>query len=561
MADLASALVHAGLVAPSPPTASAVPVVAAPCSDAIGSRCHALVAVLGASAARGLLSEVSVAPYGRARRIERLNSAIEARLDQLPSKQSQELRVDALRWDFGSSADLDDTLSLCLEAIDGGGYAVWAAAQQQAAKAPRWPLPSTVEQLSDLTLGDAREMVRAWLDQVSAWAGERTERELRALGYDWYAISHRGDELLRLAETARTERLRDQGQMRAIVEDYDSGELSWDEATTRLKALPYDVAAAEEAVLGKRFEDACLRRTPRAFRDGRALKTTPLAAVAVWERLSSEVLDTYCRREMPEAIVHRASQLLPGQGWSTAHAPDTQPQVVLPNGTVVWADFGAGVPDGLVSTVESPAGWWDSTPRHSGWRPTQVYTALQHLRAVPRGTLDVRRVIGTYGRHDTERWPRLREVAWKTPLIVGIDDELGERFDVLASVPAHLVPEHAWWIPGSCRATAKNGLRLTHVPAPDRSVLVLLEGGTMSHGRHGTSGANVAPHASNQAPCASVCGGSRGGGQSRSVLIGCVAAGRPLLLADGSGYELTADGGLYYVPGLASGRPGARKAV
>ena len=85
--------------------------------------------------------------------------------------------------------------------------------------------------------------------------------------------------------------------------------------------------------------------------------------------------------------------------------------------------------------------------------------------------------------------------------------------------------------------------------------MVAINAGTHSRGRSGRSGEDVRIADGNSAPAASAFGASKGGGETSSVVVGFVSAGKPLLLSTGVGYRW-ADDRLWMVPGLAVGRPG-----
>lgn len=298
----------------------------------------------------------------------------------------------------------------------------------------------------------------------------------------------------------------------------------------------------------------------------------------------------------------------PPLGWPAAHldtvirlavsederAPLALAELVrrLPDGSVFETDYSTAAlrqgevvyfegstergrpPEGVtrVSFVPGPDGWAEPFAHpvrgiRYRWASGRAFAALTRVveRARCPGSLDVRRVIGAYGRHPEKRFPRLSFSAYRSWLTVGVDDALGPIMDDLALVHVECpdrVPGDAYRIHAEVRKTQANGLQVVRRDHGERGALISVSGSAMSQGRHGWAGTTPAVKEGSSALSVSLYGGSRGGGQAAAVVVAVLTEGRPLLLDSGVGYRLGAQPGqVERVPGLAEGRPGEPASV
>lgn len=591
MNTMKEALAKAGLVAYEPPTNQQQPTkpkrTVEPCSDEIGQRCAALVALIGHSRAVRLMADTLDAPYGRARRLDDINTAIANAVGRMKRKEVRALheRVpqSALEWRFNRASDLDDTMAEVHAALTDGSFAEWERAQQQASNAPKWPDPPTDAQIvealglrgltPDQDTSDAynrtAQVVQGYGNALDEWADERTERELAALGFGWSkhlelkrALEGRCFEIIAQYQSETGVPV-----LRDIIARYESGELTLAQAIDASKAVsPRNRDAALKALTGDDGIYALnnhLRTLPRAWRDGDGHGPVP-AGVDLAE-LPLEVIFRLAAVMQVDAAKALLQQHCPADGvlyggrrcQYMAYGRQHGLREVITRGELDPGDKVVTLP-----CNPHPDGWLELVGERYVWCSPAVYAAHRRLSNYRSGLLDVRLVIGLYGRHETERWPRLLTQAWSHKLVVGMHDSIGSHFDDLATVCAvssQLVPEHAWLVRAGVCKSQRGKLVLT---GEDRGLcagaVVVIHGGTSSHGRHGRSGEDLMPAEGSKAAAVSAFGCSRGGGQTRTAVVAVVEKDKPLLLSNGVGYEY--DGGqLYRVPGLAAGRPGERE--
>jgi len=540
------AFVRAGFAPAEIPAAPAqAPVKKAVCTDAIGRRCAILVALMGADEALELLIGESEAPYGRARRESQINACIERAFATMKMGAARELRekyAHECGWSFRRAEDLNAEMQDCISALQSKAYDAWLEERTRASKAPKWPAMPAID------LEDQTQIDRYRAD-LEAWESDRTPAEIQALGYPGaYPLIGAFESARAEFQRARWKEEEEAGRAE-IVAQYERGEGTFE-------ALRYSHSSQN-----------ALRRTVRAWLEGYGEGDPPVGIS--WGNVPTSALGKMVFRawegasRRPDAAKDRAaialaSRLSPGKallyfGEYSIRMEDGSP--VIEN-----LRLPAGVERTIreVSTVPSVDGWI-----HGEYLiPGKCFVPLQRLRSAKRGNLSVQHVIELYGRHETERWSRFLTDAWGNKLVIGVHDELSQHCDDLALFAGlyarDLIPDDAWWLHATAMRTEK-GMRIVPSGMAAKTALICMTGGTSSHGRHGVSGANVAPHAQNKALAVSKFGASGGGGQTRSRLVAAVGE-HPLLLDDGSGYRLDGDT-LVYVPGLAAGRPGAPSPV
>lgn len=282
-----------------------------------------------------------------------------------------------------------------------------------------------------------------------------------------------------------------------------------------------------------------------------------------WSGLPDAAVATYAATAYPK----RGAREEATRRWprpTSLGGSDYAGRVAIMVGGEVMRVAGVDAPLGAaVATTPAATGWVETAS--ATWCGVEVFAALSRVqaRATSPGALDVRGVVDAYGVHETRGFPRLAYKAWKHILVVGLDDQVGRIMADLAMVKKHCparVPEGAWRIPARVTTTANGGLCVRYDrEAAESTALVVVSGhAAWSSCRHGWSGATCAPTKDTRCPVASAAGGSNGGGQQASVVVGAPSARAPLLLDDGRGITVDADGVAWMVVGLATGHPGAR---
>lgn len=524
-----------------------------PCEDEVGARCEALVALMGEERAQEMLQRVSCSPYGRLRKTDDIEAAINRAFALLPSGEARRLRENKgslLDWGFSKASTLDYYLGACYEALENGGYAAWIKEQERLAAAPNPPQPPSEEEIEELLSSSSTvDIVGEYRAALRQWADNRTEKELKAKGFYEHRLV---DDLQRRVALARgrvAERKNKQ-EADSLLGEYMAGRIGFEEAYS--KAQYIGSSAGQTGV-------EALRSTRRAWLEGRGAGNPPEGVDL--RSLSVEILGDMVSRS--EAVRRELARRLPSDKHvyivRDRHAYTTF--AVTHEGKLVPANVREKELPLVAATEPHPDGWVYTGGTNSYWQASGAeYAAIQTLQKAEKGWLDIRHVIGIYGRHETQRWPRLYTRAWKTPLLVGIDDELSAQLDALERVyrqHRQYVPEKAYWLQASVRKTKAGRLHIAAGQGPE-GALIQVTGGRASHGRHGWSGEDIAPAKHNQALAVAAMGMSNGGGQTRSVVIAFVTQGTPLLLDNGVGYVFEG-GQVFRVPGLASGRPGEKE--
>jgi len=293
-----------------------------------------------------------------------------------------------------------------------------------------------------------------------------------------------------------------------------------------------------------------------------------------WETLTPSPLRLYAAGRKDDGVTRVAAgeEALRRWGAGAVYCVDERTYVVTPHGVarVVQAERAALPSADRVSLTPTPAGWCELVSAGGSrelptvrWCGREVAGALVRLQAAAErpGGLDVRRAIvaGLYGRHETKQFPRFHEGG----IMVGIEDRLGGILDDLFAVwsmAPDRMPKAAWRIHAAVRKTAAGGLRM--VAGEQTGGLLVVESRDELGPRRGTPRGDDRPRADSPALAATSTRSWRAHHQhlNATTTLAVVEHGRPLLMESGIGYRY-AEGRVWRVPGLATGRPGTPEPV
>lgn len=534
MNSLQQAMIAAGLASSTTVEPSDTHAKVEPCTDEVGRLCHYLVAILGSDRAAALVEEQLTAPYGKARRIEAIQSAVSRAEQSLPVKV---VRAASERGSLSWGRSPNEAMEDVLDALTSGAYALWEA-QQTAVVTTSWPSAPPAENLT-------KKVIEDYVSALYDWEGDYTPAQLRASGYPGYATIR--DELTRLMQDQRASR--EASSARATYEGYMAHRVE-------LAGMDWGSdldAEVVESLIGVRVRASLSEICASSARGWEEPATWSSLCPPVapppqgWEAIHEKALLAAITlpsedRRLPGAV----PELFRRRGASSSQVVLTDRHVVhfsgRPSGNLTGIT-------GVFATAPHPEGWYVAN-RNKVAGP-EVYEALQRVRSHKQGTLSVEALMVEYGRHETKAFPRFRGSAYRsTCIIIGIDPALGAYLDDLALVLAYdcEIPTAAYWIDAHVTATAAGGLYL-RAGARERTALVRIRSSEQSYGRFGRKGELVLPSKKNKSLAVAAQGGSAGGGQSAALIFAAVTSDTPLLLDNGSGVALTAEG-TEIIPGL-----------
>lgn len=273
----------------------------------------------------------------------------------------------------------------------------------------------------------------------------------------------------------------------------------------------------------------------------------PLLALAKWA-MGGSVKLPWLARELGKRFPMKENQVVPLEGY-----------LIHPNGSVTEGSRYLSGPflGQIVSSVPSPDGWFDV--KGLRWLDGKIFHAMERLKKVQRGKVDLSNVIGGFGHHPKLGYPRLifqlgagsGRAGFEMPVWRPIQGEgwLAQQLEDIqllqgAGIP---VPADAYWMNVQVGKTKAGNPRLEPVFAGKEAVSAVLfygSGSAMSQGRHGwTPSRSRAQKGTEQNGARVLWSGfasSRGGGVNSSADLVWLPEGSSVALSGGE--SITFDG-------------------
>ena len=542
-----------------------------PCDEETAARLAPLVDLLGEKEALRLLQREAEAPYGCARRCAAIRGAAKRRLDRLPRKKAREWREKGWSldgWAFSRARDLAAALEDAIDALQTGAFRAWQEETKRARARVRPPEPPPIR-FDHGYESEAGDLVSRYEEELSQWAENFSDRELRAAGVNLWELIRVYRERVNAARAEYAKRQYDRALARALeIYEKEGGDPS--DACERAAAeIPSPFGGWGSDV--ERLREL----SPRAWREGWPYGTEP--PIPMTELKDAEIL-----RVLELVFSLRGTSRFHKETWQL-YMEEWIRRVLERHpdwGGVVWEGFcyrrdrdeWTHLRDALLyakSENNGPGGPanpkpWRTAPHPEGWVELrrgaepfwcgpEEWGVLQIAHAAEGGGLWMRPLAHAYRRHPERGYAMADVTAYRGGGIrISYDDRLHRAVRAAHKVASNgpvrnLIvdghePDRIVRIPGRPIVKGRTHLHIRY-DEQWRGALVVVQDVITSRGRWGWSGTLPVPHERNEATVLHVVDGSRGGGQRGCAIVAILEeGGPPFLLGDGSGYRLGEDG-------------------